>query len=127
MCLGVGSAGTRSCQGVAVADQRGPCHYSRILSPLQLTTMTIASIAPAVRAARRLSPLPVRAMNFTSFLFLKPSLLSLCEKSTSAPDLALHDAGSRPERSLRLPVATFRPSPPPESFVAHARQPSVLL
>ena len=42
----------------------------RILSLPHITTMTIA---PAVRAARRLSPFTVRATNFTLLSFLSPS------------------------------------------------------
>ena len=92
----------------------------------EVTTMSISSIAPAVRAARRLTPAPltVRVMNSISSFIPKP-LSSTFTLLNSTQDLA-HDAGSRPERNLRQPVAIFLPSRPRKSFVARARRPSVL-
>ena len=42
--------------------------------------MTFSPIAPAVRAARRLSPSTVRAMNSIPFLFVKPFIAKQCSR-----------------------------------------------
>jgi hypothetical protein len=72
-----------------------------------------------------LTPLTVRVMGSISSFISKPAVIPLLPKSNSSQDVA-HDAGSRPERNLRLPVAIFHPSRPRKSFVARARRPSVL-